>query len=274
MNSLSGSVQVESPLMNGSLTMRPKVDVLGIDVDNVSMHQAMAIVDGLINSGTGGVVNFLNAHCANISVTDDEYRKILKESDFIFGDGSGVKLSSRLMGTPFVDNVNGTDLAPLLFSMFERSQRTVAFIGGKPGVAEEAAVNVHGSFPHMIKPVAFHGYRTEEEWGDLARDLSGNPPNVAFVALGVPLQEKRIQMLRQFLPHTVFLGVGGLIDFLAERIPRAPKAFRALGMEWVWRLAQEPSRMWRRYLIGNLVFIYRVVVYSLKTMNSSRQEAK
>jgi N-acetylglucosaminyldiphosphoundecaprenol N-acetyl-beta-D-mannosaminyltransferase len=175
-----------------------------------------------------------------------------------------VKIASTLMGTPFIDNVNGTDLAPALFEFFEDTDTTFAFVGGRPGVAQTAANRVSYQFPNLKKPLPYHGYKSEEEWVALAKELAELRPSIIFVALGVPLQEKRIEMLSQYLPDCLLIGVGGLLDFLAQRIPRAPHLFRAVGCEWVWRLIQEPGRMWRRYLIGNIVFLYRAVYYALK----------
>jgi N-acetylglucosaminyldiphosphoundecaprenol N-acetyl-beta-D-mannosaminyltransferase len=249
-------------------------DIMGIKVANVSMSQSLAIINESLSEGSGGIINFLNAHCANVSCTDESYRTALCESDYIFGDGSGVKFASILMGTPLIDNVNGTDLAPLLFKQLERTGKRLMLLGGKPGVAKLATEKIVAKFPEMEVPQWDHGFRTEEEWIELAKSLAQCPPDLILVALGVPLQEKRIIMLSRYLPNTLLIGVGGLIDFLSERISRAPVFLRKIGMEWTWRLYQEPGRMWRRYLLGNIVFVVRILLYLAASEKGKEEPCK
>ena len=251
-----------------------KVDILGVNIANVSMSQALFLISGLLLEGKGAVLNFLNAHYANVSCTDSNYRSALIASDYIFGDGSGVKLASKLAGTPLIDNVNGTDLAPLLFQHLEKNGKSILFLGGKPGVAKLAAEKTASRYPAMVPPVFEHGFKNEKEWKTLAEMLAENPPDIMLVALGVPLQEKRINMLKTYLPNTLLIGVGGLIDFLAERIPRAPLWLRKLGLEWTFRLYQEPGRMWRRYLVGNVLFLLRTFWYLAVTKKRKEELCK
>lgn len=235
-----------------------KIDVLGVAVDNLTMEEAVSAVVELRQEG-GGVVNFLNAHCSNVASVNPDYLRALTASDYVFGDGSGVKVAASVAGTPIVDNVNGTDMAPVLARTLARRHLSLFLVGGRPGVAATAAGKLSCLAPGLIVAGTEHGFHDEAGWVSAIDRIRSARPDIVWVAMGVPAQELWIERWGEPLGPAVVMGVGGLLDFLSERIPRAPRLLRALGLEWTWRLWQEPGRMWRRYLVGNLVFLARVV---------------
>ena len=243
--------------------MKGKADVLGIPVDNVTISSAAELLIKMMNSDGGGIVNFINAHCANIAQSDSDYRSVLDDCDYLFGDGSGVSIASWMCGQPLVDNVNGTDLAPLLFEEMAQKELSLYLIGGRPGVAKEVSDKLLEKFPQLHIVGLTHGYHNDTAWQAVISDLDEKKPHLVMVAMGVPLQEKWIAKWAHKLPNSVFMGVGGLFDFLSQRIPRAPQWLRKIGMEWSYRLYQEPSRMWRRYIIGNVLFLMRALRHSV-----------
>ncbi len=234
-----------------------RIRVAGVRVDNLTMEEAVKAVLRLAESG--GVVQFVNAHCVNVASRRPDYAEALEEADLVLPDGSGVRIAAALCGTPVKENVNGTDLAPILLERAAELGLDVFLLGGRPGVAAGAARRIAQRWPGLEISGVEHGYHDEEGWRRVEERIARVSPSILLVALGVPRQELWIRDFHSRRPRGVKLGVGGLLDFLSGRIPRAPRWMRDCGMEWVWRLIQEPARMWRRYLVGNVEFMLRVL---------------
>lgn len=209
-------------------------------------------------------VSFLNADCVNIMHRHPAYQDALKMSDRIFLDGIGVRLAARLHGHALRDNVNGTDLFPILCQRAAAAEVGIYLFGAKPGRAAASATAMQGSIAGLKICGAQHGYiqgATEE--ARVIRQINESGAEILLVALGAPAQELWIARNRHRLNPSVILGVGGLFDYYSGSIPRAPSAFRRFGMEWVWRLAMEPRRLARRYIVGNAEFLLRVARHAL-----------
>ncbi|MBR0056990.1 MAG: WecB/TagA/CpsF family glycosyltransferase, partial [Kiritimatiellae bacterium] len=174
--------------------------------------------------------------------------------DRVWPDGTGVRMAGRRLGFAVPENVNGTDLFPLL----AREKLSFWFLGGRPGVAQTALERCAAAFPNARFLGATDGY--QHDWDAALEKISAAAPDVLLVALGVTLQEKWIAAHDSRLRHAAgcTIAVGGLLDFLSGRIPRAPRWMRRAGIEWLWRLAMEPRRMFRRYVIGNVLFLRRL----------------
>jgi N-acetylglucosaminyldiphosphoundecaprenol N-acetyl-beta-D-mannosaminyltransferase len=127
-------------------------------------------------------------------------------------------------------------------------------LGGKPGVAEDVANKLSHNCPGLIIAGTQHGYFKAEDTQNILNQIKEAHPHLLLVAFGSPLQEIWIARHAEQLEGIITVGVGGLFDFMAERVRRAPHPIRKAGMEWAWRLAMEPRRLWRRYLVGNVVF--------------------
>lgn len=236
------------------------VEVLGIPVDNVTMLEAIQILLHAMRPGSPSrQVAFLNADCVNISYRDPVYRQSLQDSNWVFGDGIGVRLAAQAVGTPLVDNVNGTDLYPALMPVLALAGRSVYFLGARPGVAERMAQRARERWPGLQVAGVRHGYFSPEEEEGVVAEIRAARPDLLLVAFGAPRQDVWIRDNLDRLGARVAMGVGGLFDFYSGGIPRAPGWVRSLHMEWAYRLYQEPRRLWRRYLIGNAVFLTRVL---------------
>ena len=228
-----------------------KSGVFGVRIDCETNAEAVETA----KSGDGKFVAFVNAHCLNVAYEDVEYRTILNERcDRVWPDGVGVRIAGRRLGFVVPENVNGTDLFPKIASAGGLS---FWFLGGRPGVAEEALRRCSVRFPQSRFIGATDGF--QDDWNVAISAIANARPDVLLVALGVPLQEKWIASHLDGLKDVgCVMAVGGLLDFLSGRIPRAPQWVRRCSLEWVWRLVMEPRRMFRRYVVGNFVFLYRV----------------
>lgn len=235
---------------------RLDLELLGLSITNVTMEDALDMVLGA--AGGMHTMHFVNAHCINVAAKDSKYRKILSQSEALFADGSGIKLAGKWLGTPIIDNVNGTDMFPLLCEACARSGKRLFLLGAAPGITQKVADWTKEHTESEVVAGYHHGFFTSAEESSVVESINSSGADLLLVAMGVPTQEKWIARLRDRLDVPVCMGVGGLFDFYSGSIPRAPKWMRSLGIEWVWRLCMEPRRMWRRYIVGNVVFIVRI----------------
>ena len=230
--------------------------ILGIDVHPLSEMRAIERIAEAVRKPGLTRIAFLNAHGANIAFRDRAFRDVL--ADFtVLPDGLGVDLCSRMHhGAPFPDNLNGTDFIPRLFDGIGRPCR-VALFGATPGIAREVARVWQARWPDHRFVALADGYEFDE--ARLLETLRQDPADILLVALGNPAQEKWIAGRIGPEHARVAIGVGALFDFAAGRVPRAPGWMIGLRLEWLHRLWLEPARMWRRYLLGNPLFMLRVL---------------
>jgi N-acetylglucosaminyldiphosphoundecaprenol N-acetyl-beta-D-mannosaminyltransferase len=237
----------------------------GLVIDNITKEEAVKAIEEFLDLGERGKkVFFVNAACVNTAYTDQEYLSVTRTADLVLADGIGLKIAGYLLRTPLKDNANGTDLSPMLFKMAEKEGYSVFLLGAKPEVVEETYKKLRSRYPLLRIAGYHHGFFPREEDKQIASIIARAKPDLLFVAMGVPLQEKWITENALATGAKVCLGVGGLFDFISERIPRAPKWMRHMGLEWVYRLIQEPRRLWRRYIPGNMIFLLRILILVVK----------
>jgi N-acetylglucosaminyldiphosphoundecaprenol N-acetyl-beta-D-mannosaminyltransferase len=243
-----------------SPTTPPRISLFGIAIDNVTLDRAVDTIVQRVDEDAATQVSFVNADCVNIACRNPEYLEALRQSDLVFADGIGVRMAGKVLGQPVRDNVNGTDLFPLLAAALEKTGKRVFLLGGRPGVAAGVVDWLAKNYPG-VKVAGFrHGYFSPDEEAEVVEEIRSSGADLVLVALGAPRQELWIARNLAKLGAKVVIGVGGLLDFFSGRIPRAPRWVRKLGMEWCHRLWQEPNRLWRRYLIGNVVFLARLAL--------------
>lgn len=233
-------------------------DIAGVPVAAVTHDEALALIEHAFDGGGHLHLAYCNANLVNIAARDAGLRERL--ADFlILPDGIGVDIGSRLLyGAAFPANLNGTDFTPAILAARKRPLH-VMLLGGRPGVAERAAAKLRTDYPQHRFAVLGHGYFTPEEEPALLARLAHERPDLLLVAFGNPRQERWIADRIDARHCAVAAGIGALFDFLAGEVARAPEAFRALRIEWTYRLWLEPRRLWRRYVVGNPAFLMRVL---------------
>ncbi|MDZ7600993.1 MAG: WecB/TagA/CpsF family glycosyltransferase [Hoeflea sp.] len=242
-------------------------DIIGIRVAALGWRQALDdLTRALDEKGPQRIFNFLNANNANLAMRDPGYRKGLSRCE-VLPDGVGVEIASRtLHGISFPANLNGTDFVPALLVHAERPLK-IALIGARPEMLAGAAKNFKILTPwHEFHEVS-DGFFDKSDSSPVLAKLAAIDPDITLVAMGTPQQELWIDSnIRPGHGRMVF-GVGALFDFISGAVPRAPMAVRQLRLEWVWRLVQEPSRLWYRYIVGNPVFLFHVFRYKFRRVH-------
>lgn len=250
--------------------MADRVSFLNINFDRMPESEAIELLLARLLKRQGGRVYYGNAHTMVTAARNPALAQALEHGDLLLADGSGVRWGSAFLGTPLVHNLNGTDLVPSLCKNGAAKNLSIYLLGAKPNVASIAGANLKKAYPGLIIAGTQHGYFSDSETPQVLEAIRVARPHLLLVAMGVPLQEIWIDQHANLLPGITCMGVGGLFDFVALRIARAPYFIRMLGMEWLWRLAMEPNRMWRRYIIGNLVFLSLVLSFA-STLNQGEQ---
>ncbi|MCU7934345.1 MAG: WecB/TagA/CpsF family glycosyltransferase [Candidatus Thiodiazotropha sp. (ex Dulcina madagascariensis)] len=235
------------------------INLFGLAITNTTMDEALDWILNRVRADQPTNVGIVNADTLNKAYKNDDYHATLETFDRILADGVGVRMAGKIANTPLRGNLNGTDLFPRLGDRMAAEGESIFLFGARPGVAQAAADNIRQRYPGLKIAGTHHGYFSDEkEKNEIIKLINHSGAAVLLVALGAPGQEQWISDNANRLKPPVRIGVGGLFDFYSGRIPRAPLWVREVGMEWIWRLIQEPRRMWRRYVIGNPLFLFRV----------------
>jgi exopolysaccharide biosynthesis WecB/TagA/CpsF family protein len=246
--------------ISGQHRLGPKDrDILGVRVADLTQEAALERLMAAMAARTHAKVAFCNAHTANTAIENPSFNCVLT-TFFVLPDGVGVDIASRwLHGHAFAANLNGTDFVPALLKA-ARVPLSVALIGARPGVAARAAEALAMLGPgHRIGPV-LDGYAGATAEAEFLRTLAAAPVDLLLVAMGNPRQEFWIASNVDERHCTIAMGVGALFDFAAGEFARAPESIRRLRLEWLWRLMQEPRRLFRRYVVGNPRFLVRAAL--------------
>lgn len=233
--------------------IRTSVAVLGVPVDDLNMNDTLDRLEAFIEDGRAGKathqVATVNVDFVVKSLDDPELRYLLQQSSLATADGTPLFWAMRALGARLSERVAGADLVPALAGRAAAKGYSFFLLGAAPGVAEAAAEKLQARFPGL-KIVGVHSppYRPVLEMDiSILDEISAARPDVLLVAFGNPKQEKWIGMHARKIGVPVMIGIGGTLDFIAGVRRRAPGWMQRLGLEWFYRLAQEPGRLWRRY---------------------------
>ena len=240
--------------------------ILGTRVDGTSYAEATRRVLEWAKAGESRAVFAANVHMVMEAYDHPAFRAIVNDSDLVTPDGVPLVWSLRLHGVAHATRVYGPDLTPFVLKAAEEEGISVGFYGGEHAVLDLLMERVRASHPSLR--IAYHEappFRpmTAEEDERVVRSIERSGVKILFVGLGCPKQERWIAEHRGRVP-AVMLGVGAAFDFLAGTKPQAPDWMQAAGLEWVFRLASEPRRLWKRYTKHNPRFVYLLAGQMLK----------
>lgn len=252
--------------------------MLGVGVDLIGREELEREIPRLVRlsrrTGRREMVLNVNVHCLNLAYRDPALRRVLDEAALVFCDGAGVALGARLLGLPAPQRITYADWTWSLAGLAAREGLSLYLLGSWPGVAEEAARRLRRRHPALRIAGTGHGYfdktPASEQNEAVLDEISAVGPDLLVVGFGMPLQERWISANRHRLGPGVALAGGAAFDYVSGRARRGPRLLTDHGFEWLARLFLEPGRLWRRYLIGNPLFVARILRARLSQPCASR----
>jgi N-acetylglucosaminyldiphosphoundecaprenol N-acetyl-beta-D-mannosaminyltransferase len=242
---------------------RNSADILGIKVhlyDVPSLHRDIAAE--IRNQGHALVLN-VNVNCLNLAYNNDWLRSFINSAEIVFCDSAGVILGARILGYRIPQRITYADWIWQLAEFAEPRGFTFFLLGARPGVAREAAACIQERFPDLCIAGTHHGYFDKTpgspENEAVIQRINAVRPNILVVSLGMPLQEHWLVENWERIEANVALTGGAVFDYVSGRLRRGPRWMTDHGLEWLARWIIEPRRLWKRYLIGNPVFLARVI---------------
>lgn len=250
-------------MFKGGCMTRKKL--LNIEVDNLTMSEAIIKIDELIQVANNSYIVTPNVdHIVKLE-TDEEFKKVYKDASLILTDGMPLVWISKLKKMPIKEKISGSDLFPKVCELAAQKDYKVFLLGAAPGVADQAASNLKKKFSGLqvvgTYSPSFGFENNPKEINKIIRIINDVKPDILAIGLGAPKQEKFIYNYKEKLNVPISLAIGASIDFEAGNIKRAPKWMQNCGLEWLYRLVKEPRRMFKRYLMDDLKIIKIILKY-------------
>ena len=249
------------------LLKAPTVPLMGVRVDCVTERQVTTHVISSIRAGIGGWIATPNVDHLRIISEQPDLLRMVNEASFRVADGMPLVWASRLQGMPLPERITGAGLALSLATAAARAGKSIFLLGGDPGDAEAAAAVLKRLNPDlkiaglMCPPAGFE--HDSLQMRELGNALHSTKPDLVYSCFGFPKQELVICALRDRAPSAWFLGLGGSLAIVSGRTRRAPAWMQNIGMEWAWRLGLEPRRLFQRYMVRDLPFVFRLFGHAL-----------
>ena len=246
-----------------------RVEICGVGFDPVTEDDVLQAIARAVTARTRCVIHTANVDHVMRGRSDFSFMQIMQKADIVTADGMPIVWAARLLGTPLPARVTGADLTTRILELAAKDGHRVFLFGGRPEVAVAAVSRAKTRWPGLN--ISFHAPSPAEVL-DTPEDVLAclSRSDIVLVALGSPKQEQWIDRYRGRVETPVMIGVGAAVDFLAGSLKRAPRFLQAAGLEWAWRLAQEPRRLWRRYLVRDLPFVWLVLCSKIQAMRKRR----
>ena len=242
--------------------MKNPIHLLGTPVFNLTMEETLSIVDDAIKNKKHIHHTVVNAGKIVAMHENPELKESVTNADLINVDGQAVVWASRLLGQPLKERVAGIDLMEKLVEQAYNNHYKIFFFGAKDQVLEKMIEKYSAIYSPEIIAGYRNGYFKKEDEQEIAQQIADSKANILFVAISSPIKENFLYQNKDILKNVNFImGVGGSFDVVAGKVKRAPKWMQFSGLEWLYRVYQEPKRMFKRYLVGNTKFINLVIQY-------------
>lgn len=236
----------------------PRVTILNTVIDVLNVKETIDLVEKYVQTKTPLHLMGVNADKINEVNSNDLMKHIVNRCGIINADGASVILASKYLGKPLPERVAGVDLMQRLVALSEKKGYSVYLLGAKQSVVEQTAEVLKNRHPKLNIVGIHNGYFKEPDWPSISEELKEKNPDFVFVGITSPLKEYLIEYLQNQGHTSVFMGVGGSFDVISGNIPRAPLWMQKANLEWLFRVMQEPKRLFKRYFVGNWVFIKAV----------------
>jgi N-acetylglucosaminyldiphosphoundecaprenol N-acetyl-beta-D-mannosaminyltransferase len=237
----------------------PDCSIAGIRIHNLTEHETIEKISELLADGGAHYMAVVNAAKIVAATQDKELLRILQHADIVTADGMSVVWASRFLGKPLKERVTGIDTFARLVEYAAEHNVSVYFFGAQEESVRKIVEEFLSRYPKLRIAGYRNGYFTAAENEVIVSEIKRSGAGLLFVAMGSPAQERWIAANLKVTGVKFALGVGGSFDHLSGRVRRAPLWMQRMGLEWLHRLALEPRRLWRRYLLGNSRFIYLII---------------
>lgn len=239
------------------------VTICGIKITNLSFRNCLDYISHYIGKSAQAFIVTPNVDHIIRLQNDAEFREVYKHADLVLADGVPLLWAARFLGTPLKEKISGSDLFPILCELAAEKGFKLFFLGGRAGAADKATHVMRKRLPGIQITGAYcppFGYENDvEENKKIVDIITVAKPDILFVGVGSPKQEKWIYKHKDKYQVPVSIGVGAAFDFVSGMVKRAPVWMQKAGLEWFWRLMMEPKRLWKRYLIDDPVFFWLVL---------------
>jgi N-acetylglucosaminyldiphosphoundecaprenol N-acetyl-beta-D-mannosaminyltransferase len=253
--------------MNQSVDMQlhrlESVELLGVRIHALALDQLLDIVAQAILARRKALIANVNVHGLNLAYQLPWFRAFLNHADLVYCDGFGVKWGARLLGATIPQRYTPPDWIALLGKLCVEQGFSLFFLGARPGVADKAAARLNELIPSLRIVGTAHGY-FDKTYGSAENEavveaINAAKPDILVLGFGMPIQERWLLENWERVDATIALPAGAMFDFISGEVFRGPRWMTDHGLEWLSRLVVEPRRLWRRYLIGNPLFLGRVL---------------
>jgi N-acetylglucosaminyldiphosphoundecaprenol N-acetyl-beta-D-mannosaminyltransferase len=241
-----------------------RITLFGLPIDDLSMEETLDRVDAFVAEGGTHQHVVLNVSKIVQASRDSEMRSIVAGCDLVNVDGQPVVWAARLLGHPLKARVTGVDLMEHLIGRASKRGYRLYFLGARPAVVEAVVERARRENPGAVIAGWRDGYWSPDEESRVVRAIADARPDILFVAIGSPSKERFIARWKDTIAAPFLMGVGGSFDIYAGATKRAPGWVQRIGFEWLFRLSQEPRRLWRRYL-GDAPAFLRLVIRELRS---------
>lgn len=255
--------EMQSERTPPGVVARRAVSLFGVAVDPLTFAETVDRIEALVDAGVPVQHVVLNASKVVQMHEDAELRRIITDCDLVNADGMSVVWASRLLGAPLPERVTGADLFPAALQLAQRRGWPVYLLGARHDVLEQVLVRVRREYPELVIAGSRDGYFDPSDTA-VADAIAATGARLLFVGMPSPRKERWLAEHLERTGVTFAMGVGGTFDIWAGVSRRAPEWAQRAGLEWLYRFAQEPRRMWRRYLVGNTRFLLLVAREALR----------
>lgn len=235
-----------------------RIELLNTTIDVLGVHETISLVEKYVKQKEPLHLMGVNADKINELNENERLKQIVNSCGIINADGASVIQASKYLGKPLPERVAGIDLMESLVRLSSKKGYSVYLLGAKQEVVEKTVEVLQKKYPKLNIVGIHNGYFKEVDWPMIVAELKEKNPSFVFVGITSPLKEYLIEYLQENGCNSVFMGVGGSFDVISGNIPRAPKWMQKSGLEWLFRVIQEPKRLFKRYFVGNWKFIKAV----------------
>lgn len=253
-------IDVNSIKNESRIGTNERIDFIGVQIDVLDMQQTIDLVEKYILSKTPLHLIGVNADKILEMKKNSLFSKIVNSCGVINADGASVVLASKFLGFKLPERVAGIDLMQRLIKLCEEKEYSIFLLGAKNNVVEQTAMVLNEQFPCLKIVGVNDGYFEEKDWSEISNILKSKKPDVVFVGISSPLKEYLVEYFQNDGNNCVFMGVGGSFDVISGNIKRAPKWMQKMCLEWLFRVIQEPRRLFKRYFTGNLKFLHMIII--------------